>query len=122
MSPLHRFSTLLTLALDVHTHRQTVHRGLYNPMADTKPIAFQARAQSPPNNHSYSDPHAPEYHDTPYTSHDVPLEVPEYTHEGKGSYKAQKPIEANQFGYAAPTEQTRYDGAGDLGLSWRGGA
>ncbi|MCJ1245308.1 hypothetical protein MMC30_002512 [Trapelia coarctata] len=114
-------STLLSLILDIRTHRQTIHRGNYNPMGDSKPVPFITHR-------------SPSYHDAPssfpapsssttnfqdsYSTRDVPLEIPAYSHEGKMSYKAQKPIETNSFGYAAPVEQTRYDGAGDLGLSW----
>lgn len=39
------------------------------------------------------------------------LEFPEYSHEVKRPYRVQRPIEAQDFGYAAPSEQTRYDGA-----------
>jgi hypothetical protein len=50
-----------------------------------------------------------------------PLQSPEWAHEAKGTYKTQRPIEVNQFGYSAPSEQTAYDGArvsADLGMQW----
>ena len=44
------------------------------------------------------------------------LEFPEYSHEVKRPYRVQKTIEAQNFGYAAPSEQTTYDGAGARAL------
>ena len=42
---------------------------------------------------------------------DAGIEIPDLSHhERKPSYKAYNPIGANQFGYAAPSEQTSYDG------------
>ena len=32
------------------------------------------------------------------------------SHDGARAYKLQKPIEAKQFGYEAPSEQTKYAG------------
>lgn len=40
------------------------------------------------------------------------LEFPEHSYENKTPYKTQRPIVAQNFGYQAPSEQTRYDGAG----------
>ena len=40
----------------------------------------------------------------------------ESSHDFARPYKVQKPIEAQQFGYSAPTEQTSYGGGGGSGL------
>lgn len=37
------------------------------------------------------------------------------SHDLARPYKVQKPIEAQQFGYSAPTEQTSYGGGGGSG-------
>lgn len=39
----------------------------------------------------------------------------ETSHDFARPYKVQKPIEAQQFGYSAPTEQTSYGGGGGPG-------
>lgn len=36
----------------------------------------------------------------------------DYGRGAEGKYKVQKPIEASEFGYSQPSEQTRYDGGG----------
>ncbi|MCJ1478412.1 hypothetical protein MMC13_007092 [Lambiella insularis] len=102
-----RVSTFLALVLDILMHRQTSHRGSYNPMQDHKPISHPIFSDNPTQ---------------PRTAYREPsLEFPEYSHEVKKPYRVQKPIEVQHFGYTAPTEQTSYDGAaadqGDLGLS-----
>ncbi|MCJ1380096.1 hypothetical protein MMC17_003199 [Xylographa soralifera] len=102
-------TTLAALILDIHTHRATSHLGAYGSMHD-------------PHHDSKNLLHpAPNFSDNPNTpSYREPdLEFPDFSHETKQPYRVQKPIEAGQFGYAAPTEQTSYAGAldmGDLGL------
>ena len=39
----------------------------------------------------------------------------EPSHDDAKPYKVQKPIEAQQFGYSVPTEQTSYGGGGGTG-------
>ena len=39
----------------------------------------------------------------------------EPSHDAARPYKVQKPIEAQQFGYSAPSEQTSYGGGGGTG-------
>ncbi|MCJ1316288.1 hypothetical protein MMC15_001609 [Xylographa vitiligo] len=98
-------ATLCALVLDVRTHRATSHLGAYgsmrDPHSDTKNLLHPAPNFSDnPNTPSYREPD---------------LEFPEFSHETKQPYRVQKPIEAGQFGYAAPTEQTSYAGAADMG-------
>ena len=44
------------------------------------------------------------------------LEIPEFSHEVKKPYKVQRAIQAQEFGYSAPSEQTSYDGVGGMHL------
>ncbi|CAF9907282.1 MAG: hypothetical protein HETSPECPRED_007089 [Heterodermia speciosa] len=124
-------TALLTL-LDFRTHRLNIASGAYNPMLDIKhPIP---RSSSPfPNDSWDSRTGATDHRQDPYVSQpysadsysasgltaehddDVVLRSPEHnstSHELARPYKVQKPIEAQQFGYQAPSEQTTYDGAG----------
>jgi len=115
-------STLLATLYDIRTHRLAFGRGTYNPMAEPKILSA-----SP-----YESTRSVSYHDGPaatttsYSDMDIdtreqPLQSPEWAHEAKGTYKTQRPIEVNQFGYSAPSEQTAYDGArvsADLGMQW----
>lgn len=43
-------------------------------------------------------------------------DLPVYPHEMKKAYRPQEVIEAQHFGYRAPSEQTAYDGAGGVEL------
>ncbi|MCJ1282429.1 hypothetical protein MMC26_001752 [Xylographa opegraphella] len=98
-------ATLCALILDIHTHRATSHLGAYGSMRD------------PPHDSKNLLHPASEFSDNPnIPSYRQPdLEFPEFSHETKQPYRVQKPIEAGQFGYAAPTEQTSYAGASDMG-------
>ena len=99
-----RSATLLATLLDLHTHRKSTKLGNYNPMLDVKrPIAYSI---SPPQPTSYSQ--APD----PYEAQGQR----EMSHDIARPYKVQRPIEAQQFGYSAPTEQTTYAGGG--GAHW----
>lgn len=99
-----RFATLLATLLDLHTHRKSTKLGNYNPMLDVKrPAAYSI---SPPQPTSYSQAPDPyEAQGQRETSHDIAR-----------PYKVQRPIEAQQFGYSAPSEQTTY--AGGSGAHW----
>jgi hypothetical protein len=59
-------------------------------------------------------PHVGEENDGfgPAPAHREPgIEFPEYSHEAKRPYKTQRAMEAEQFGYRVPEEQTAYEGA-----------
>lgn len=43
------------------------------------------------------------------------LEIPKFPDEVK-PYKVQRAIQAREFGYSAPSEQTSYDGVGGMHL------
>ncbi|KAL9118440.1 MAG: hypothetical protein Q9187_005015 [Circinaria calcarea] len=90
-------SSVLSLLLDVRVNRKVASRGTYNSMQDIK---------APPNL-------------TPDVLHEsygqASLEFPESSHVKK-PYKVQRPIEAQDFGYSAPSEQTSYDGVGAMHL------
>ena len=88
-------STLAALLLDLRTLHQSRYRGKYNPMLDEK--MRQHVVMETLHDSSYREPS---------------LEFPEYSHEVKKPYKVQRPIEAQHFGYSAPSEQTAYDGPG----------
>ncbi|MCJ1404472.1 hypothetical protein MMC11_007698 [Xylographa trunciseda] len=99
-------TTLCALILDIHTHRSASHLGAYDSMRD------------PSNHDSKTNLHpVPIFSDSPNTPsyREADLEIPEFSYEEKRPYRVQKPIEAGQFGYAAPTEQTSYAGAADMG-------
>lgn len=42
----------------------------------------------------------------------------EPSYDSARPYKVQRPIEAQQFGYSAPSEQTSYGGGGGGGTGW----
>ena len=44
------------------------------------------------------------------------VNVREPSSDAQRPYKVQRPIEARNFGYAQPEEQTSYGGGGDLGF------
>lgn len=91
-------ATMFALVLDIRAHLQQNNRGTYDTMGNSKPI---------PGLH-------PGLHSENYR--EPSLEFPEYSHEAKKPYKAQRPIEAQRFGYSAPSEQTAYDGYGGTQL------
>lgn len=89
---LFSLSTAFSLFLDLRTRRTSTYRGTYNPMEDTKHL-------SSTNTQQQLDP--PQ--EDPYSTRSL-------SHEISRPYKVQRPIEAQQFGYSAPSEQTTYDG------------
>ncbi|MCJ1449635.1 MAG: hypothetical protein MMC23_010157 [Stictis urceolatum] len=98
--------TAASLALDLHTIRKDRHRGVYNPMGD-----LNIKRGHP--QHSENDDFSHELNPQDL-GRDVSIDVahPEYSH-GRGSYRTQpQPIDVSKFGYAAPSEQTSYLGAG----------
>lgn len=55
---------------------------------------------------------------SPYESEGIESAYPnrrDPSHDAARPYKVQKPIEAQQFGYSAPSEQTSYGGGGGAG-------
>ena len=52
---------------------------------------------------------------SPYESQGMENAWRESSHDAARPYKVQKPIEAQQFGYSAPSEQTSYGGGGGVG-------
>lgn len=85
---------MVALFLDIRAHIQQNNRGTYDTMEDSK---LTSGLQPGIFNDNYREPS---------------LEFPEYSHEAKKPYKAHRPIEAQRFGYSAPSEQTAYDGPG----------
>ena len=94
------FSTMLALALDVRVERQTKARGKYNQMLDIK-RPTNLRSSSPFGQANGSEVPA--------------INVRAPSSDAQRPYKVQRPIEARNFGYAQPEEQTSYGGGGDLG-------
>ena len=92
---------MLCLALDIRVYRQATARGKYNNMQDIKTTSRFGGMRSLSNSNGFNDNYQ-----------DADLEVPEFSHEVKKPYKVQQTIEVQSFGYAAPTEQTTYDGPG----------
>ena len=88
---LPRVSTALSLVLDIRTRHLSYQHGSYNSMQDVK-IAFSTASQ-----------HAAV---SPYPEHDSGRSL---SHETSRPYRVQRPIEAQQFGYTMPSEQTTYD-------------
>ena len=89
---------MCSFLLDLRTNRQATSRGTYNSMRDIK-VAPNTSSNHP--NGSYEE---------------STLEVPEYSYGVKRPYVIQRPIEAQEFGYSAPSEQTSYNGSGGTQL------
>ena len=126
-------STLLALALDLHVQRSSTQLGSYNQMLDIKaptdlrsssPFHGGAEGFEPAHGRERSpyhtggleasydqrrDPSPYEGADTAYSHRRDP------SHDLARPYKVQKPIEAQQFGYSTPSEQTSYGGGGGTG-------
>ena len=108
-----RLFTAAALALDVHTQRSMTRLGAYDQMgmgASDLKRALQARSSAAANGSEADLADATHGYRAPS------LEFPEYSHEIKRPYRVQRPIEAQHFGYTAPSEQTRYDGASATAL------
>lgn len=88
---LPRVSTALSLVLDIRTRRISHQQGTYNSMQDVK-ISLPKSSQ----------------HDTvsPYSESNGGRSL---SHETLRPYSVQRPMEAQQFGYSMPSEQTTYD-------------
>lgn len=86
-----RVSTVLSLVLDIRTRQISHQQGTYNSMQDVK-ISLPKSSQ----------------HDTdsPYSEHNSGSSL---SHETLRPYSVQRPMEAQQFGYSLPSEQTTYD-------------
>lgn len=99
-------STLIALGLDVRTHKQATKLGKYNQMLDIKAPNGAVRSSSP--FHASGNEWDTGFGDGGMGGNGVRA----LSHDGARPYKVQKPIEAQQFGYAAPSEQTSYGGGG----------
>lgn len=112
--------SLASVVLDFRVWREGQRRGKYGVMLDVK---------QPGGNGYEVDPWDAS------TGHGTVVEVPvvggngfEPARGGAGlgmgdtnkPYHVQKTIEVGQFGYAAPSEQTRYDGGGSVGTHYFG--
>lgn len=89
--PLPRISTALSLVLDIRTRRLSYQQGTYNSMQDIKISLPQ------PSQHATV---------SPYSEHNSGRSL---SHETSRPYSVQRPMEAQQFGYSMPSEQTTYD-------------
>ncbi len=87
-----RLSTAFSLVLDLRTRRIFHHRGAYNSMQDVK-ISLPIIS----NEHNFA----------PHQDYSSPGSV---SYETLRPYMMQRPMEARQFGYTIPSEQTTYDG------------
>lgn len=96
------FATILALLLDVRVERQSMARGKYNHMLDIKGPTH-LRSSSPFGGQNEGG--------------EVPtINVRAPSSDAQRPYKVQRPIEARNFGYAQPEDQTSYGGGdGDLG-------
>ena len=90
------FSTVCSFLLDLRINRQEASRGIYNPMGDIKVPPYVSSNRP---GEQYEEPG---------------LEIPGYSPGAKRPYVVQRPIEAQDCEYSAPSEQTAYDG--DLGM------
>jgi len=102
--------SLVALGLDLRTHRRVTQLGKYNQMLDIKAPKGNMRSSSP--FHMGGDEWETGFGDGKVGGNTVR----EPSHDGARPYKVQKPIEAQQFGYAAPVEQTSYGGSGERWL------
>ena len=133
----HRIATAAALVLDLHTQRAATRLGAYGRMAE--PAHAQAlgdakkrdpaasTALDKPDTRRYSDrrtpsplpPPPPFYGDEKVESREPSIDIAGYgQHQGPvPSYRAgPRPLRAQKFAYEAPSEQTRYDGAGARAL------
>ena len=95
-------STIAALLLDLRIHRSATQLGKYNQMLDVKGPA-DVRSTSP-------------YPMGAYGGEDVPaITVRGPSHDIQRPYTAQRPYEAEKFGYSHPEEQTSYGGGGASG-------
>jgi hypothetical protein len=104
-----RLSTAGSLALDLHTIRKAGQRGVYNQMDDVK------RSYPKSNEQDDFSTHLTAGDTQPFGARDASFEVqhPAFAHhDAQKAYKAQQQYDASQFGYAAPVQQTSYEGAG----------
>ena len=86
-------ATICALILDVSVKRKSRERGAYNSMGgEKKTIGIRQ-----------SEPHM-----GGHELRDFGESWERRSHEGARTYKVQRPIEAKQFGYDAPLEQTSY--------------
>ena len=91
-------TTLGALGLDLTVQRKGKARGVYNQMGgDVKTPVINVREVGSDGFEGRSLRNFGEGHER-------------RSHEGAQVYKVQRPIEARQFGYEAPTEQTSYGG------------
>ena len=101
------FATILALLLDVRVERQSMARGKYNHMLDIKGPTH-LRSSSPFGGQSEGG--------------EVPtINVRAPSSDAQRPYKVQRPIEARNFGYAQPEDQTSYGGGGDGDLGYESG-
>ncbi|CAF9902911.1 MAG: hypothetical protein ALECFALPRED_000066 [Alectoria fallacina] len=128
-------STLLALALDLRVHKYSTLLGSYNQMLDIK-APTDLRSSSPFHGGAEGFEPAHRRESSPYhtggleTTYDQRRDPSPYesegietayshrrdpSHDAARPYKVQKPIEAQQFGYSAPSEQTSYGGGGGPG-------
>lgn len=99
-------SSLIAIALDFRTHRKATQLGKYNQMLDIKAPNGGVRSSSPFHTGNEWDTG---FGDGGNSGNGARAA----SHDGARPYKVQKPIEAQQFGYAAPSEQTSYGGSGE---------
>lgn len=121
-------TTAVLFLLDLRTHRGTTAQGTYNVMLDIKhPVPRSSSFSSHHYDRDSGDGDIGSQRPAPYSADSYgrvgiapdddeirPVSGNSSSHELARPYKVQKPIEAVQFGYVAPSEQTRYDGPGGV--------
>ena len=93
------------MILDILTVRKISRLGTYDAMG----LESRGGLRKNMRQNDSQDDFSHEMGDDTHGFREPSLEFPEYSHEVKRPYKAQRPIEVTSFGYQAPTEQTAYD-------------
>lgn len=133
-------STLLASALDLRVQRTSTQLGKYNQMLDIKgptdlrsssPFHGGAEGLSSEPAHrrgsslfhgaggwetSYDQRRDPSPYESQGIEEAYSYHQREPSHDSARPYKVQRPFEAQQFSYSAPSEQTSYSGGG--GVHW----
>ena len=91
-------TSLGAVFLDLRVRKGMKERGMYNQMTDFKAPVEGTRRESEPAHDKRED----EWETLSRGA----------SHDGTRPYRMQRPIEARQFGYEAPSEQTSYSGGG----------
>lgn len=97
-------SAIGCVILDLALVRKSKERGVYNQMADRK-VQITVQEEEVGRSELDGEPRP----DTKFGEG-----WDRRSHEGARQYKIQKPIEAKQFGYEAPSQQTSYGGFKDF--------